>query len=113
MTKNSSLFARIAMLAACALSGVALTASAGDYLLIKAPTKAADWKAPSFYDASTGAPSGTEADVIYISKMVPEIVVDGRDTETMDFLGEDSRIIVSNSVFAIDVAAGETATFAG
>ena len=47
------------MLAACALSGVALTASAGDYLLIKAPTKAADWKDPSFYDASTGAPSGT------------------------------------------------------
>lgn len=113
MTKNSSLFARIAMQAACALSGVALTASAGDCLLIKAPTKAADWKDPSFYDASTGAPSGTEADVVYISKMVPEIVVGGRDTETMDFLGSVSRIIVSDSVFAIDVAAGETATFAG
>lgn len=111
--KNSSLFVRIAMLAACALSGIALTASAGDYLLVKAPTKAADWKDPSFYDASTGAPSGTEADVVYISKMVPEIVVNGRDTETMDFLGSVSRIIVSNSVFAIDVAAGETATFAG
>lgn len=111
--KNSSLFVRIAMLAACALSGVALTASAGDYLLIKAPTKAADWKDPSFYDASTGAPSGTEADVVYISKMVPEILVNGLDTETMDFLGSVSRIIVSNSVFAIDVAAGETATFAG
>lgn len=112
-TKNCSMLLRIAMPLASVLSVVALTASAGDYLLIKAPTKFADWKDASFYDASTGAPSGTEADVVYISKMVPEIVVGGRDTETMDFLGSVSRIIVSDSVFAIDVAAGETATFAG
>lgn len=96
----------------CAFAAV-LTADAGDYLLVKAPQRFADWKDSSFYDASTGAPSGESTDRIFVTKAVPEIVIGGGDAETLDFLGSISRIVVSNSVFAIDVAAGNVVTFAG
>ena len=102
----------LAMSVTCAFAAV-LTADAGDYLLVKAPQRFADWKDSSFYDVSTGAPSGESTDRIFVTKAVPEIVIGGSDAETLDFLGSISRIVVSNSVFAIDVAAGNVVTFAG
>lgn len=75
--------------------------------LKRAPSSLADWQNGDFYDNGGRAPSGAGTDVISVLPSVPRVEVDGNDRDVVSFLGGISRIICSNSVFAVSVDSGE------
>lgn len=102
---NGFYIAHVALVAACVVSLSPLNAETFD--LKRAPSSLADWKDGSFYDNGGKAPTGAATDVISIMPSVPRVEINGSQSDVISFLGDISRIICSNSVFAISVDSGE------
>ena len=96
---------KLKIVVAAAVQLAALFASGMDFLLTKAPAEAEDWTDSGFY-AGGSAPTGASTDRVFVHKDVSAISVSGTDTDTLNFLRDISRLVLSNCVFTVTVDSG-------
>ena len=105
IVRKLAIMQTLALMGFCVMSERSVLAET--FVLKMAPSSLSDWKDGAFYDNGGRAPTGSGTDVISISPSVPRVEVSGEDASVVSFLGGISRVICSNSTFAISVESKE------